>query len=194
MTDTAHPATRTYIGIYPSFGGAALVALPERGRRPLAVRLVRAGRIDWDLRRYEAYSAVIAGALRHVQHGGAPALIAIDGHNPKGRERRHADLIELGALVREHILARGLPLVEVPPATLARFIAGRADLSGEIIPAVEAAFDHTAATAPEAYACALAHAARCLRDPSQYPGWRTQALGVTSAAATDAARHDSVAG
>ncbi len=165
-------------GIAPGLEGTALALLDPAHDAPLAVYLVASGRSNRaGLARYAGFTRMVAGTVRRLERHGAPALLAIRGYSLSGRPRVHIELIELGTLLRWHILRRQWALTEIPSGTLHKFASGGGDPSPAALAAALAAlYRRSFNSAREAEAYGLAHIARALVYPEDYSPARVQAL------------------
>jgi hypothetical protein len=165
-------------GIAPGLEATALALLDPAHDTPLAVYMVVAERSNRaGLARYAWFARMVTGAVRRLEHHGAPAMLAVRGYSLKGRSRVHGELIELGALLRWQLLRRRWAVTEVPPGTLHRFAAGGGDPSpAKLAAALAALYRRSFASPREAEAYGLAHIARALIYPEDYTPERVQAL------------------
>jgi hypothetical protein len=165
-------------GIAPGLDATALALLDPVHDEPLAVHVVTSGRsARAGLQRYAGFHRMAVGTLRRLERHGEPVMLAIRGYSMGGRPRVHCELIELGALLRWHLLRRKWPLSEIPGGTLHKFATGGGSPDPTVLAArLAALYRRSFGSLREAEAYGLAHIARALIYPDAYSSERIQAL------------------
>lgn len=179
---STYPPAPCFAGIVPSLPHTALALLPRRDHAPSAARVwTLAVPTAFDLNRLAQHRAIAAAVLRALERescaAGAPTLIAILSHNPRGFNFSHTLLIELGALIRHRLCAQEWSLVEVPATLAALFATGRGQTTpGGLSTQLTAAYGQTFTMPEQAIAYTLAQMARCLMHPDDYTNAQIRSL------------------
>jgi Holliday junction resolvasome RuvABC endonuclease subunit len=166
-----------FAGIAPGLQITVWALLGPSGDAPITFCVMTPGAVRGGVGRYSGFVRMVVAALRDLEGHGPPDLVAVRGYTMGLRSQAHLELIELGAVLRLHVLGRGWPVVEVPPGTLHKFAVGGGDPNRVmLVAALSSAYGRSFKRVQEAEAYALAQAARCLVRPQDYPPWRATAL------------------
>ena len=167
-----------YVGIYPTHHEVTLAVLGPHHDQPMALQRFPAAGRGGDLRRFHRYERAVRQALDAIFFGDPPASVAIRGQPSKGHTWAHVELLELGGLLRLRVLEWGWPLMEVSPWELMLFATGEVSPAPEALAAaVHAAWGHAFADLPSTLAYVLAHMARAVLRPVDYPPSRAEIAG-----------------
>jgi hypothetical protein len=163
--------------VLPSLSGALVVVLPNDGDAPQQLFRIRTPETPPDMRRFAVYNALARGVAARLARSKPPSLVAIQGYTFGSADSRNLTQTEMGALVRQRMVERRWPVLEVPPCTLAKFITGDGHAPVAAFGAVlRQMHGWNCTTAQESIAYGLAHAARCVLEPGLYPEWQVRVL------------------
>lgn len=118
--------------------------------------------------RWGRNAAVVTELMSAVLGCGRPQLVVIEGYSFASAHNSH-QLGEIGGLIRDRLHCEGLPILEVPPAMLKKFVSGKGNAEKDLMRlrayknwGIEAETQHEV----EAY-CLMAIGLSCFGPPVQ---------------------------
>ena len=176
------------VGIDPGSTITTIVLLSGSEDRPWLVKRLGVRYGATSCTRFAGYAAMVSGVMRVLNQAPVPQMVAIEGYTGKSGLRTTAEAIEIGALLREKILAHRWRLIEAPTSAIRAFVTGNCKANvGDMMHALDTLYPNSVSggrLGPYATAYALAQMARCAVHPSAYGEQQYQVIFETEMLAT----------